>query len=251
MLAKTFDSRIVVGKNSYVQRKYDGNRCIIGNVGDRIVAYSRNGKEIEGITHITDNIRLEEDQFVDGELYCHGESLQTIVSWIKRKQPGTVKLEYVMYDVISPLPFHERLQIVNSIRGKHCYSADTHKVSNEQKVMEYFETFRKEGYEGAILRVGENGYEDGKRSSSLLKIKAWVDSEFRVTDIQASKDGWAILVCQTYSGKLFTVSCHGTIEYKTTVLEQKELFIGSYVTVEYAYLTAEGIPFHPVAKNWR
>ena len=34
------------------------------------------------------------------------------------------------------------------------------------------------------------GYEDGKRSGSLIKLKDWLDQEFKIVDVSASADGW-------------------------------------------------------------
>ena len=102
-----------------------------------------------------------------------------------------------------------------------------------------------------MLRTNDRGYEPGKRSSQILKAKRWLDSEFCVVDITASADGWAILHCANPFGPTFKVSAPGTIQQKTEVLNNKDLYIGRCVTVEYADLTKDRVPFHPVALNWR
>jgi DNA ligase-1 len=251
MLAQTLDKTEIDYSSAFVQRKYDGNRCIITNVDGTIQAYSRNGKPVDSIDHILDIIRLAPGESIDGELYCHGESLQTIVSWIKRKQADTRKLKFHAYDYINHEPFEERFERLKTIANKHVEIVPTYPVSTYEQMMEYFMQFRHEGYEGAIIRHTLAGYEDGKRSKSLVKVKAWQDDEFLVSDIIPSKDGWARLVCIDAYGRHFTVTCHGDLGYKQHVLLNKDEFIGEMVTVEYAYLTKDGIPFHPVAKGWR
>lgn len=251
MLAQTIDNVDIDYSSAFIQRKYDGNRCIITNVDGNITAYSRNGKHIDSIDHILDNVRLAPGESIDGELYAHGETLQTIVSWIKRKQADTRKIKFHAYDYISKSPFEERYAILQTIADKNIEIAPTYNVSTYNDVMDYFMQFREEGYEGAIVRHGLYGYEDGKRSKSLVKVKAWQDAEFLVTDIVTSKDGWARLVCTARNGRQFHVTCHGDIGYKKHVLDNKDDYIGEIVTIEYAYLTADGIPFHPVAKGWR
>lgn len=234
----------------YAQRKYDGNRCLIANIDDNVVAYSRNGKVLN-IPHITNDITIPRGMIVDGELYCHGETLQTICSWIKRQQDNTKLLQYVMYDVVSELPFRERYDLLDKVRHGCATAAPTYTIENKQEAYNWFKLFRDEGYEGAMIRWGKDGYIPGKRSKNLLKMKAWNDTEFKIVDIASSKDGWGVLVCESFNGSLFKVSAPGTIADKMFVSDHKGRFIGKYVTVEFAYYTADGIPFNPVAKGFR
>lgn len=254
MLALPLDKlRTPVSWNSaYVQRKYDGNRCLIAKRQGKLVAYSRQGKIIDTIDHILDQINIPEGTILDGELYAHGERLQTIVSWIKRKQEGTKNLRYHAYDLVCELPFEARLaQLLSFNFGYSVQPVSTFKVTSHDDMIDWFKDFRKEGYEGAILRQSDLGYEDGKRSKSLIKVKEWQDAEFFVVDIYQSKDGWAILECLAKNGQTFRVTSPGTHEEKEYVWQNKEQFFGKYLTVEYAYLTRDGLPFHPVAKCWR
>lgn len=236
----------------FVQYKYDGNRCLITNQGGKLIAYSRNGKPMENLEHILKDINISEGMTIDGELYCHGVPLQTIVSWVKRKQADTKKIRYHIYDIMEEKPYEERFRLLKEIgfRGasKIVPTYIAHDFEYTQKV---FHIARQEGYEGAIIRLNDAGYEDGKRSKSLIKVKAWIDDEFAVTDIIESRDGWAILECSLPNGKSFRVSAPGTIEDKRYVLENKDFYIFRTVRVEYAQLTKDGVPFHPVAINWR
>lgn len=253
MLAhKIRDVKNIDFTNAVVQPKFDGNRCMIYSDGITNRAYSRNGKPVESIDHILDDIVMSEGDILDGELYCHGESLQTIVSWIKRKQADTLKLKYHFYDMISPMPYLFRSnkmreiphgEFIIPVYGDYCQSLE--------EAMMYFNKYRKQGYEGAILRWSDAGYEDGKRSKSLVKIKSWEDAEFMVTDIFASADNWGILECITPEKIYFRVSAPGDISQKIEILSNKSNYIGKWVTVEYANLTKDGIPFHPVAKMFR
>lgn len=242
-----------------IQPKFDGNRCIICKNGGVTYGYTRNGKLIYSIKHIFDDIELDEGMYVDGELYAHGESLQTIVSWVKREQENTLKLKYHMYDVVSPLPYIERSDLLRGIPIGDSISLVTGApIDSYDVIPAYFRSYREQGYEGAILRWGNSGYEDGKRSKSLVKIKrieaeGYEEKEFRVIDVHASKDGWAILECfiPTWQSTTFRVSAPGTIEEKIEILNQAFHYLGKYVTVEFANYTEDGVPFHPVAIRFR
>ena len=69
----------------------------------------------------------------------------------------------------------------------------------------------------------------------------------RWCDIKPSADGWAILHCLAPNGKPFTVSCPGDVTFKRHVLNNKHDYIGKNVTVQFAYWTEDGLPFHCVA----
>lgn len=237
-------------KNAFVQRKYDGNRCMITNRGGEIIAYSSVGKTVTAIHHIIQDIVIPDGWVVDGELYCHGVKLQTLVSWIKREQEDTKRLEFRFYDLVDDAPFTERLRMLEDVSGTYAHLAPTVKVRDELEAVNHFEESRAEGYEGSMLRWGDAGYEDGKRAYQILKLKAWDDDEFKVLNVEPSKDGWGILVLAK-DGKLFKTPAPGTMDEKFDTMENKDNYIGRLVTVEYAYLTSDGIPFHPVAKAWR
>jgi len=237
---------------AFYQHKYDGNRCLVTKRDGNLIAYSRNGKPVTSIGHILRGIRLEEGETIDGELYCHGVPLQRICSWIKREQEATLNLSLRVYDKVSNRPYIERLSRLESlVLGDNADLAPTVRVESEEALDALLGGSLTDGYEGGILRWGEAGYEDGKRSKSLAKIKVFEDEEYEVVGIVASKDGWAILVCEMPDGKLFRVSAPGTMDKKFEIMLYIEDYIGKMVNVKFANLTKDGIPFHPVATMFR
>lgn len=250
MLAQKYKDHLPEG--GFIQYKYDGNRCMITKVDGEVFAYSRQGKLITSIDHITDTLQgIPEGAVLDGELYHHGTPLQTLRSWISRGQASSNKLVYMCYDIMEDRPYFDRYTWLRmNVPSDTVKVAETVKLQGRGHMLSEFKIAKARGYEGLIIRDPNMPYEDGKRSSGLIKVKSWFDDEFRVIDIIPSKDNWAILVCamkETDKLRTFKVSCHGTISEKTYVLENKHKYIGRIVTVEYANLTKDGIPFHPVA----
>jgi ATP-dependent DNA ligase len=242
-------------RGAVYQKKLDGHRCLITKVGGEVIAYSRKGKLIPAIRHIVEPLQdvIPEGCTLDGELYFHGQKLQTLASWIKREQEETKKLNFVCYDTISDQPYIERhANIRGMLEGLHSkivvlpYTPYT----NEENMQAALRSVRKAGFEGLMLRIDGRGYECNKRSSSLIKIKVFQDAEFVVVDINPSEKGWAVCTCVTESGKLFGVSAPGSIDEKTEVLRNKDKYIGRKLKVEYGELTADGIPFHCSALEW-
>lgn len=259
MLAMSLDKvNNINARGAMLQRKLDGHRCLITRDGDDVIAYSRQGKIIDTIDHILEPIksRIPDGVTIDGELYFHGEQLQTIASWIKRKQQNTSLLKFVAYDLISKDFYTERLKELQSIlpreiHPKRVVVLGAVPYTTEESMWNYFGDCKERGFEGAMLRLAGYGYEDGSRSKSLIKIKSRHDEEFKVISVRPSKDGWAILECEIKPGLTFDVSAPGSVPEKTRVLIESEKYIGRLVTVEYANLTKDGKPFHAVATRWR
>lgn len=268
MLAqKIEDCPMIENVDYYWQPKLDGNRCLIHNDGGKLIAYTRNGKEFTTLDHILNDIYVPEGATLDGELYIHGVALQSIVSLVKRKQPDTAKVKYYVYDLISDEPISARLAALGAIADKNPSPSITFlkgellppNPARISRVSELLSEVRAKGYEGLMLRcdyvlnrgkLDKTGYEDGKRSKSLIKVKDWDSKEYEVVNISASEDGWAVLTCKV-GNKTFNVSCPGDVPFKRSVLKNKEQYIGKFVTVKFAYYTKDGLPFHPIAEAFR
>lgn len=257
MLAQKFrDAKNVKYEGSVLQKKLDGHRCMITKQDGEIIAYSRQGKIIDTVPQITNFLakRIPEGTTLDGELYLHGYPLQTLASWIKRKQKDSERLMFVCYDILSNdsyLDRHQELSEIVTSDHSHVRVLGIRPYVNTDELWTFFNEARDQGFEGLMLRTMHRGYETGKRSDSLLKIKAFHDAEFEVVDIRSSKDGWAICICKTESGSTFGVSAPGNMDEKRYVLQNMNKFIGKHLTVEYSQLTQNGIPFHPNAVRWR
>jgi DNA ligase 1 len=253
MLAKRIDQVSSVDySNSFLQPKYDGHRCLITRTSSGLIAYSRNGRVIKTIDHILSGIHIPIGTTIDGELYVHGESLQSISSWVKKKQFNTLRLQYIAYDMVSSEKYNYRYNALNNFTlGKNSVVAPTDKGIEAEHIPVILKSTIASGFEGLMLRQNDYPYQPGVRSLGLLKIKEFLDSEFKVLDITPSKDGWGILTCITESGVKFDVSAPGTMMEKHDVMRRKDHYIGKTVTVKYANLTKDGVPFHPVAERWR
>lgn len=244
--------RSIDWRTAVIQRKYDGHRCLVTRMHGENIAYSRNGKMIHSIDHILKHIQLEDGQTIDGELYHHGVRLQTISSWVKKDQAESKKLVYVVYDIMEYTPYLIRLGIIKEVvcNSNSIMVAPTRDCNSEEQALELMMKYKSEGYEGAIVRHGATHYEDGKRSKSLVKFKTVLDAIFNIVDVKLSKDGWAILVCETYDGKQFSVSAPGGMDEKYDVAANHIKYIGKDLRIEFANYTKDGIPFHPIATNY-
>lgn len=259
MLAKSIDKvKIKSTENAVLQLKLDGHRCMITKLGGSVTAYSRQGKVIDSIDRILKimDLHLPEGCTVDGELYIHGLPLQTIGSYIKRKQSGTDKLVFMMYDIVSDQSYTDRHAELMSIFGGHQYDnigvLGYTPYRDEAHMMERLSHVISKGYEGLMLKLDNAPYKEGARSSHLLKVKKFMDQEFTVKSIATSPDGWGICTCDVSDeGLQFDVLAPGTHNEKRVVADNPDKYIGKKLTVQFANFTLDGKPFQPVALRWR
>lgn len=244
--------------DAYVQYKYDGHRCLIGKHGGELIAYSRKGKPITTIPHILEDVAewMQDGDTLDGELYVHGKSLQTISSLIKRDQADSRALCYHWYDLCDRTRnygdrYRTMADLSANIRSPQVVLVPTTKVTKMAEVYEHFRKARAEGYEGSMLRVSTHGYQDAKRADQLIKVKERDDCEVTVLSARPSSQGWAILRARMDSGVEFDISAPGSVAEKTEVLANFDTkYKNRRLTIEYAMLTADGVPFHAVAIRW-
>lgn len=242
------------------QPKLDGHRAMFKDG----VIYSRQGKVIN-LPHIVEAINSLglQDKHLDGEIYLHGKTLQQISSLIKRPREESLDLVYHVYDVVDVNHYTYRY---NDAFGGLDIKEDCSLqlvpwqwVEDSDDMMEVHQKHLEDGYEGTMLRHGGNGYQAGRRSSSLLKVKEFHDDEFRIVGYlegtprftNGSFLSQGIWQLETKDGMGFTATMQGTMHDKNRLLKEAETHIGKMLTVKYHYYSADGVPQLPVAIRFR
>lgn len=263
MLAKSydkFDQKSIDWQTAYVQPKLDGFRCLAFCDGHTVKLVSREGQPIETMTHIVEELQtfMSRGDIFDGELFSRALTFQAIASRVKKLQPESREVQYHVYDCVSNKPFELRSDYVwdvipdiGSVR-----LVDTEKLSEPEALGTYHQQCVNNGYEGAMLRHGVGGYEAGKRSNSLLKVKAFQDAEFEILDVREGRGthaGAGICLCRTEQGAEFEVTAPGSFAEKAEFLANREKYLGKFLTVKFfEYTTSENpVPRFPVALRVR
>lgn len=262
MLASDYSkrSKFVDWDAAWAQPKLDGFRCLVRVDADgKAVAYSREGKLLQ-VPHIQAAVMAVKGAAgvtLDGELYAHGMPLSKIASLCKKLQPETEEhIRLHLYDAVMPVPYSTRLAFIKDFGD--CCDSDIIDVVRTVKVRSAsdLDVVEKEcidqGYEGAMLRFGREGYQAGQRSPYLLKVKRFLDDEFEITEYKFGRgryEGIPIFVCKTPAGHEFEVTAHGTLEEKRALGLDPEAHIGRLLKVKFAGYTAteKPKPFQPVS----
>lgn len=246
---------------AFVQPKFDGIRCIAILKNGKCTLWSRTRKLITGVPHIASAIEkaFKEDIVLDGELYNHEfkKDFEKIVSYVRQEtpQPGHEVVQYHVYDLPSSEPFAKRAVKLRYMKSSwfpnnEIVKVETVEVKDESEATDWFNTWREQGYEGAMIRNTAGLYVN-KRSYDLQKIKEFDDAEFEITGIDEGRGKLSghvgAFVCRTKDGKEFLAKMSGETTRLREYFQNHKLWKGKQLTVKFQGLTgANGVPRFPV-----
>ena len=222
MLAHKFDIDKVdytQPEGYYIQPKLDGVRCLIyleqgfnPNLDpgyddrDKVVAYSRNGKQFMNIRHIEMALKPFFKQHpgvvLDGELYNHKlkHDFEKIISLVRKQKPTEEDrrnaqhlIQFHVYDYYSMDSHYESYKTRHfNLVASDIYNASIHYVpaykvrKHEEALNMHYDAFLSNGYEGSILRDGSALYKHG-RSYGLMKFKDFSDTEATIVGYEIGR----------------------------------------------------------------
>ena len=256
MLAHKFaDHKKKIEFPVWVQPKLNGMRMLF----DGENGWSRGNKEV--IPEVIQHLKFDTMGYIlDGELMLpNNVLLQESMKAIKKYRPElSSQLLYHIYDVVEPdLPYESRMEILDTIFmnvPENVVRVKTVRADDESQVMHLHNLFVKDGYEGTMIRDEEMTYEIGKRSYSLLKLKDFVDAEYKIVDVvdgAGSDVGLAIFELETDSGERFNCRPEGSQENRADLFKNRRQLVGKYLTVRYQELSKDGVPIFPVGVSIR
>ena len=272
MLALPYEKQYkkVDWSTAFSQPKLDGFRMMARLKNGKVEITSRENQPLDALSHlrkVIEGVKFHvsgtdaSEVVFDGEAYCHGMSLNEISSACKKKSDLSKKIQFHVYDaMLGTADFHTRSEFarefVEAAGSDLLVPVETVKVRSESDLMVCQKEFVEQGYEGAMLRHGNVGYQAGKRTPHLLKVKTFEDAEFVVVDYKMGRgkyDGVPIFTCETEDGNPFDVTAPGTMEEKKAMGKRAKEYVGKKLTVKYQYMTKtdEPVPFLPVAKAFR
>lgn len=258
----------------FMQPKYDGMRClaVIDKNGVRLI--SRSGNEIENMDHIKNELaRKFNDKsniILDGELYVHGENFQTNMKYIKKYRKGlSERIKYYLYDMVIDTSFINRfkslLLLVSTFdlghKDSHIRLTRSTKLpigfTDEDDIKLLHQENLSLGYEGSIIRWGNDPYQFDKRSDTILKYKDFIDETFRVIDVVPSEKNpdQGIVECITNNTNqkevFFRCGMKFSVEEKQEILTNKSNYIGQTAEIRFFEYSEDGIPRFPVCYGFR
>lgn len=260
MLAHNFeDQKARLQYPVFVQPKLDGVRCLAYRDDDgQVVLSSRQGKPWN-LPHVAAEVAkilpVGSTDVLDGEIYLHGVTFQSVTRMVKKHRPETTSLKYMIYDVITDQAFtqSERINYLKGLFRGHEFDTlmlvPTEVANTEIEVYNIQKNYVSGGYEGAIVRKPHAPYKMNARSNDLLKVKSFLEEDFKIVGYKQGVGrfaGLVIWVCETAEGKTFDCVPKGSMEDKAEWFANADKYVGKLLSVKFFEYTEDGIPRFPV-----
>jgi DNA ligase-1 len=261
----------------FIQKKYDGIRCISYLKDNNVILESRKGIEFQNFEILKNQLynlfkKLPKNFYFDGELYTDKLDFEVISGLIRLHEKKITQkdvdlinqIEYHIYDYIDldneKIIYKDRYKYLTDFLSSNidnkslCKKVDSILVDKLSDIKTYHDNFVKDGYEGIMIRDMNGIYEINKRSKYLQKFKEFLEEEFKIIGFhEGSSDekGSVIWNCINKNNQEFSVRPKGTFESRKKLFDQGDLHVGKLLTVIFQEYSAEGIPRFPVGKGIR
>lgn len=254
MLAKSYGDykNKIDWTTAYVQPKLDGMRCLAHIKSGTVTLMSRDGKVIQNMDHIIKEFSLiKEDCILDGELYAHGLSFQENMKLIKKYRNGeTENICFHSYDRVSEDSFTRRYLEIEFPSSDHVLFVDTLPIKNQQDLDKAHAENISEGYEGSIVRWGNQGYKIGGRSENLLKYKDFQDLALPILDIipceQRPEWGKPVFFWKGAKDDTLEAGMRYSHAERIDFLKNKKNYISKTAELRFFEYSDTGVPRFPV-----
>ncbi|KAF8600119.1 DNA ligase/mRNA capping enzyme [Ceratobasidium sp. AG-I] len=192
--------------------------------------------------------RLPKDVTLDGELFGGRGKFQDTVSIVKTvNSPHWKNITFQIFDIPSRKSeaFEERVAYLKQHLSKipQMEVVEHTMCKSRDHLLATLKDVERDGGEGVMLRQPGSEYE-GKRSSSLLKVKTFYDGEAKVVGYEPGKGKHkgvvGALKCEMESGKKFSAGSGLSDKQRRDPPK-----VGSIVTYRFQELTRDGVPRFP------
>ena len=263
MLAKPYD-RKRVEYPCWGQPKLDGMRGLGGTDGTLV---SRKNRDIVTLDHIKKELAkvhlTGQTAYFDGELYAHGLNFQENMRLLKKYRPGeTEKVIFHVYDLITADPFQIRYEKLKLLAANNPIFevVETVRLNDEAEMHQYHAKNLAEGYEGTMVRWGQEGYAINKRSFNLMKYKQMQDITLDLLDVVPGDanplHGYPVFRWSGAKGHQLGDDILGSgIKFSHKEREEflinKDKYIGKPCELRFFEYSEEGVPRFPVMHGFR
>lgn len=218
--------------------KMDGCRALAICENGVVILKSRGGK-LYDVKHLQGQLAavMKDGEVWDGELFIKGKYLEEIVSAIKKQNPLTPYLGFVVFDVVNTEEFSSRIDTIKAISkrllGTQIQVIDYVNIESEQDMKVHHKDSVARGFEGLMLRNGKGVYESGKRSADSQKYKEMIEDDFQITGVLEDKNGNAVFVVYDRTACASFTVVGGNFESRQYALKHPEEFIGKWANIAF------------------
>ena len=250
MLCKVLDKTKTTLTNKLWLSSYklDGVRCFLYWRDGEVHTASRGGQDYDiPATYIRNDpfisrlLSENQDLILDGEIYKHGWTLNTISGLCRKEtlEDNHKELKFYCYDIVDETrAFKYRAVELGRIQ-RECFGdklviVDHIPVQGLQQIMNQHDKAVSEGYEGLVIRDPEALYKCGARDNRMLKIKEMTTDEFKILGlVEGLREEDMCFLMETKEGYQFKAKPIGTREEKQEYRIHIDEYIGKLGTIKY------------------
>lgn len=242
LLAKKFNASKHNVDGWLASEKLDGMRAFW--TGSKLL--SRNGKRITAPDWFTES--LPQDAKLDGELFISRGQFQKTVSVCRKQVPVNSEwrqVKFMAFDLLtsgSPT-FHQRYALLKRRKLPRHVRVVEHQETSTADVPALLQQYEALGAEGVMLRDPASQYER-KRSSTLLKVKSFLDADATVIGHQPGtgkhRGRLGALLCVLRDQTKFRIGTGFTDQQR-----ENPPAVGERVSFSFFELTDAGVPRFP------
>lgn len=177
---------MVQKKNCIIEEKFDGVRAYI----ERGKLYNRRGEEMT--VKFPEFVGIEKLDGYDGEVVCASGEFSDVQSRVHTKSPFYIKLfaqkmpaYFVVFDAPSRAPLRRRKALLDGA----VLPAWMRRAPAYPTVDAAWEHITANGGEGIVVKDADATYEEGKRSASWIKVKAFAETTAVFTKLEQHAKG--------------------------------------------------------------
>ncbi len=246
---------------AFIQKKYDGIRCLVYMRNGKVILESRTGEAFEKFDVLRAQIEKlfskmsdekREKFYFDGELYTNdipfNEISGLVRMTVKHAKPADIdksnKIHYYIYDCIDldnlEMTCKERYDFLDNYFKQFKKNELTmiHRVETEiaestQDVKNKHDAYVGDGYEGIMIRDMSGVYEVDKRSKYLQKYKEFNEAEFKIIGFHEENGGLVIWDVILPNGKTCACAPNASDAQRKEMFKNGQSYIGKMLTVYY------------------
>jgi ATP-dependent DNA ligase len=269
---KTGNSRsFKISFPAFIQRKYDGIRCLAYVRNGVVVLESRTGEPFEKFDILRNQIlelyskmsvEMRDNFYFDGELYTNdipfNEISGLVRMTVKHAKVADIekanKIHYYIYDCINlqnlEMTCKERNDFMTHYFGlfkkneanniNMIHRVETEIAESHIDVKTKHDAYVGQGYEGIMIRDMSGCYEVDKRSKYLQKYKEFNEAEFKIIGFHEENGGLVIWDVLLPNGKTCACAPNASDTQRKEMFKNGASYIGKMLTVYYFGEDADG-----------
>lgn len=245
MLAEEYSQKFI-SFPAYAEVKIDGDRGLYRN-GQ---FYSRSGRLITGLDHLTETLKSVNAPDLDGELKVPGYTQAKSSGYIRSNRIKKPLVWFCIFDAPKhPGTYVERHVHICAYRkiDKQIAVVTTKHVDNSKELREFYDTCLAAGHEGCVVKTPNHFYQN-RRSRDWIKMKEVKSVDIKVIDVYEGhgkyndKLGGIVCYCK---GVVVDVGGGFSDTERSHFWLYKNRIIGKTVEIEYQEETEDGSLRHP------